>query len=146
MLKRVFDSKLVYRCIAYLRMSSDQQNKRSPEQQIDEIQRRLKALGHNWIIVKVYRDDAMSGRYIRKRRGYQQMLQDVKTGAVQVDIILVDTIERFGRVEELPGIRKDLFERHGVLVLTADANFADPNTPQGKALGMFEAMRATEDS
>jgi len=58
---------------------------------------------------------------------------------------LVDTLERLGRVVELPTIRKELFERHGILVLTGDSNFADPNTPQGRALGMVEAYRATED-
>lgn len=144
MLKRVFDLKLVYRAIVYLRMSSDQQNKRSPEQQLAEIKRCLKTLRLKWNIIKIYRDNAKSGRFLRKRREYQQMMQDIKTGAVTVDLILVDTLERFGRVDELPAIRKELYEKHGVLVLTADTGFADPNTPQGKALGMFEAMRATE--
>lgn len=145
MLKRNFDPKLPYRVVVYLRMSSDLQNKRSPEQQLDQIKTRLKAMGYPWIIVKIFRDDGKSGRYLRKRSGYQAMMRDVKSGGVSVDLILVDTIERFGRVEELPTIRKELFEKYGVLVLTADANFMDPTTPQGKALGMFEAMRATED-
>jgi DNA invertase Pin-like site-specific DNA recombinase len=145
MLHRVFDPKRSYRVVIYVRMSSDKQNPRSPKQQIDEIKRRLLALGYRWVIVKIYRDEAKSGKYLRKRNGYQQMLRDLKTGTVVADLILVDTLERLGRVEELPTIRKELFERHGILVLTGDSNFADPNTPQGKALGMFEAMRATED-
>jgi DNA invertase Pin-like site-specific DNA recombinase len=145
MLKRVFDPRKFYRVVLYVRMSGDRQNPRSPDQQIQEIQRRLKALGYHWIVVKVYRDDAISGKYIRKRPAYQQMLRDLKSGTVAADLILVDTLERLGRVEELPTIRKELFERHGVLVLTADSGFGDPNTPQGKALGMVEAMRATED-
>lgn len=144
MLKRIFDPKLAYRVVVYLRMSSDQQNKRSPDQQLAEIRRCLKAFRLKWKVIKVYRDDAKSGRFLRKRREYQQMLQDIKTGTVTVDLILVDTLERFGRVDELPAIRKELYEKHGVLVLTADTGFADPNTPQGKALGMVEAMRATE--
>lgn len=126
-------------------MSSDQQNKRSPEQQLAEIQSRLKAMGYRWTIVKIYRDDGKSGRYLRKRPGYQAMMRDIRSGSVAVDLILVDTLERFGRVEELPTIRKELSEKYGVLVLTADVNFMDPTTPQGKALGMFESMRATED-
>ena len=73
------------------------------------------------------------------------MMKEIKTHAVEADLILVDTIERFGRVDELPSIRKELYEKHGVLVLTADSSFADPTTPQGKALGAFEAMRASED-
>lgn len=145
MLKRIFDWKLLYRVVLYVRMSSDKQNPRSPEQQIDEIKRRLQALGYRWVIVKVYRDDGVSGQYLRKRHGYLQMLRELKTGLVVADLILVDTLERLGRVEELPTIRKQLFDRHGVLVLTADSNFTDPTTPQGKALGMVEAMRATED-
>ena len=146
MLRRTFDPRLVYRVVVYLRMSSDKQNPRSPDQQLDEIKKRLKALGLNWVIVKVYRDDAVSGRFVRKRPQLQQMFQDIASGAVVVDLILVDTMERFARVEALPAIRKDLFEKHGVLVLSADSNFCDPTTPQGKALGMVEAMRANEDS
>ena len=145
MIKTIFDPRRRYRVVLYLRMSSDAQNKRSPEQQRTEIELRLKALGLDWTVVIVYRDDAKSGRYIRKRRGYQKMLHDIKVGNIKVDLILVDTLERFGRVEELPAIRKELLEKCGVLVLTADSNFADPTTPQGKALGMFEAMRASED-
>lgn len=145
MLKREFEPQRPYRVVLYVRMSSDRQNPRSPDQQIEEIKRRLQALGYSWVIVVVYRDDAQSGRYLRKRKGFQKMLRDLKTGTVVADLILVDTLERLGRVEELPMIRKELFERHGILVLTADTNFADPNTPQGKALGMVESMRATED-
>jgi DNA invertase Pin-like site-specific DNA recombinase len=144
MLKRFFDPKLVYRVVVYLRMSSDQQNKRSPDQQLAEIKRVLKSLGYHWIIVEIFRDDAKTGRLIRNRKDYQRLMQGIKTGAINVDLILVDTLERLGRVEELPTIRKELYEKHGVLVLTADTGFADPNTPQGKALGMVEAMRATE--
>lgn len=145
MLKRKFDPRTAHRAVLYLRMSSDAQNPRSPDQQEYEIRQRLQALGYRFVIVKVYRDDGKSGRYLRKRLGYQQMLRDIKTGVVQVDLILVDTLERFGRVDDLPLIRKELLERHGVLILTADSHFADPTTPQGKAFGAFEAMRATEE-
>lgn len=145
MLKRNFNPSLVYQVVVYLRMSTDHQNPRSPEQQLEEIRRRLAALGFKWKIIKIYRDDGISGRYKRKRADYQRMLRDIKSGAIHVDLILVDTVERFGRVEDLQEIRKDLDEHYGVLVLTADSNFADPNTPQGRALGMVEAIRATED-
>jgi DNA invertase Pin-like site-specific DNA recombinase len=145
MLKRkIFDPNIAYRVALYLRMSSDLQNKRSPEQQQQEIERRLKALGYQWVVVEVFRDNAKTGRLLRNRRDYQRMLRDIRTGALIVDLILVDCLERFGRVDELPTIRKELFEKHGVLVMTADSNFADPTSPAGKALGMVEAMRSTE--
>jgi DNA invertase Pin-like site-specific DNA recombinase len=72
------------------------------------------------------------------------MMRDISTGDLVVDLILVDMLERFGRVEELPAIRKKLLEQHGILVLTADSNFADPTSPAGRALGMVETIRATE--
>lgn len=144
MLKFFFDPKKPYRVVIYLRMSSDKQNERSPDQQLDDIKKKLKALCLPWVIVKVYRDDAKRGIYLRKRPDYQRMLQDIKTGAVVADLIVVDNIERFGRVEELPHIRKELFDHYGVLVVSADTNFCDPTTPQGKAIGTLEAWRASD--
>lgn len=144
MLRRNFDPFLPHRAVLYLRVSSELQNKRSPEQQQAEIELRLNTLSLPWSIITVYRDDAKSGRVLSKRKEYQQMINDIKGGTVDADLILVDTIERFGRVDELPVIRKQLYERNGVLVLTADSNFADPTSTAGRALGFVESMRATE--
>lgn len=89
MLKRkIFDPNLLYRVVLYLRMSSDMQNERSPLQQRAEIERRLKALGYRWIIVDVYCDEAKSGKFLRKRPEYQRMLRDIKTGKLDVDLVL----------------------------------------------------------
>lgn len=126
-------------------MSDDLQNKRSPEQQSREISLTIQRTGFAFTVTKSYRDEAISGRLLRKRVGYQQMIRDIKSGVVQTDLILVDTIERFGRVNELESIRRDLYENHGVLVLAADSNFSDPLSPQGRALAMVENMRASED-
>jgi len=145
MLRRKFDPQRPYRYLRYARMSDPQQNVRSPEQQFDNIDRLLKQLRYNWVHVGDYRDDGISGRLIRKRKGFQSMMRDIQTGAVNVDVILVDTAERLGRVDELTAMRQRLYNQHGVLVLTADSQFADPTTIQGKALAWVETMRATED-
>jgi site-specific DNA recombinase len=145
MLKNTFDPRRPHRYVRYGRMSTDRQNERSPEQQFDTIDATIRRSGHPWIHVGDYRDDGVSGRLERKRIGYQEMLRDVRGGALGVDLILVDTAERFGRTDELTSIRRDLYNRHGVLVLTADSGFADPTTTQGRALAFVETMRATED-
>ena len=145
MLKNNFDPTTNYRAVAYLRMSSDMQNPRSPDQQLEEIQSRLKRRGYRWQIAKTYRDDGISGRYLRKRPGFQQMLRDIKSGAFTIDLILVDTIERFGRVDELTSIRNELANRHGVLVLTADTDFADPTTLGGRFMSSVHDILASED-
>jgi DNA invertase Pin-like site-specific DNA recombinase len=146
MLRRTFDPNRPHRYVRYGRMSTDLQNERSPEQQFDTIDRLIPRLGYPWIHCKDYRDDGISGRYISKRPGLQEMLRDIQTGAQTVDLILVDTAERLGRVDELTAIRHQLATKHGVLVLTADSNFADPTSVSGKALSIVETLRATEDS
>jgi DNA invertase Pin-like site-specific DNA recombinase len=145
MLRRTFDPRRPHRFLRYARMSSDHQNARSPEQQFDTIQHLIDRHQHPWHHVRDYRDDGISGRYLRKRTGLQQMLDDIQTGAVEVDLILVDTAERLARLDELTTLRQDLYNRHGVLVLTADSGFADPTSVSGKALTMVETLRATED-
>jgi DNA invertase Pin-like site-specific DNA recombinase len=145
MLRRSFDPRKPHRYVRYGRMSSDKQNPRSPEQQFDTIDQTLRRLGHPWVHVGDYRDDGVSGRYLTKRAGFRQLLRDIRTGAVQVDAILVDTFERFGRAEEIAALRQELEHRHGVLVLTADTQFADPTTVAGKALALVESIRSTED-
>src|ERR1700719_4247721 len=110
MLKRRFDPMKPLRVILYLRMSSDDQNPRSPQQQRDTIEATRRRLRYPWIIGNVYEDEAISGRYLRRRLGFQQMLRDIRTGAVKVDAILVDTFERFGRADELAALRQELYQ------------------------------------
>jgi DNA invertase Pin-like site-specific DNA recombinase len=146
MLKRRFDPMKALLVILYLRMSSDEQNPRSPQQQRDTIEDTLRRLGYPWTICKVYIDEGISGRYIRRRPGFQDMLRDIRNGTVKADAILVDTFERFGRADDLAALRQELFQHHGVLILTADSQFADPTSVSGKALAAFESLRATEDN
>ena len=68
MLRCTFDPRQPHRYVRYGRMSTDQQNERSPDQQFDTIAHLLGRLGHPWVHVGDYRDDGISGRYLRKRR------------------------------------------------------------------------------
>ena len=136
-----FDPRKPYKAVVYARMSDPRQNARSPDQQIAEINRRIEALGYPWTVVRIYRDDGVSGRLVQKRKAFRKMLGDLKTGAVEADLILVDTFQRFGRAKELAAIRDDLQDLHGVILLTANSNFADPNTPQGHRAGTRRQLR-----
>jgi DNA invertase Pin-like site-specific DNA recombinase len=146
MLKHNFDPARPHRYVCYRRVSSDQQNPRSPEQQGDTIEATRQRCGYPWVHVSDYTDVAISGRYVAKRPEFQRMIADIRSGRLCVDLILVDTFERFGRAEELADLRRELFQKHGVLVLTADTQFADPNTVAGKALAAFESIRSTDDT
>ncbi|MCA9252025.1 MAG: recombinase family protein [Phycisphaerae bacterium] len=141
-----FDPSKNYVYVRYGRMSDPSQNPRSPEQQFDEIDKEIRRGGYPWIHVCDFRDDGVSGRYQRRRGGFTQMINDIKTGKLKVDFILCDTLERVGRHRELAALRTELQTKYGVLILTADSHFADPTSVAGEALGFFEAMRATSNA
>ena len=145
MLERKYDPTSPYRYVTYGRMSDPKQNKRSPDQQFNTISETLARCGYPWVCVGSYRDDGISGRYLRKRPGLQRLLRDVEAGLLQVDLIAVDTLERLGRADEIGELRRKLFVEHGVLVVAADNHFADPTGVVGKAVGLVENIRSTED-
>jgi site-specific DNA recombinase len=139
-----FNPDLPLRYVRYGRMSDEEQNPRSPEQQFDDIDRtKRKQRRDNWVHVKDFRDDAISGRYNRKRPGFRQMLDAIRSGLLKIDAILVDTIERFARLEDLPAIRDELRRKYGVLILTSDTGFADPTSTVGRIYGAMESIRAS---
>ncbi|MEJ7636880.1 MAG: recombinase family protein [Singulisphaera sp.] len=146
MLDRNYDPKSPYRYARYGRMSDPKQNKRSPDQQFITIAETLRRLGYPWVGLADYRDDGISGRYLQKRAGLQKLLRDVEAGLIVIDLIVVDTYERLGRAEEIGHLRHKLFTQYGVLVVAADTNFADPTGVIGKAVGMVEQIRATENT
>src|SRR5205807_6701377 len=56
------------------------------------------------------------------------------------------TFERLGRAEEIGELRRRLFVEYGVLVVAADNGFSDPTGVVGKAVGLVEQIRATENT
>lgn len=145
MLRHVFDLNKPYAFVRYGRMSSDKQNPRSPDQQFDSIDQVRRRQGTPWVHLCDYRDNARSGRYMKRRPGFQAMLRDIRTATIKPALILVDSLERLGRNDEIPALRQELHLKYGVLVLTADSGFADPLSVPGRALGFVESIRSTED-
>jgi site-specific DNA recombinase len=144
MITTKFDPDKPLRYVDYGRMSDEDQNPRSPDQQFAEIGREIKRQSrHNWVRVKRFRDDGISGRYTRKRPGYRRMLDEIRSGVLKVDAIIVDTLERFGRPRDLQRIRDELRKKYGVLILTADTHFQDPTTVVGEMYSVMESARAT---
>jgi DNA invertase Pin-like site-specific DNA recombinase len=145
MINHEFKPDRTYRYVMYARMSSDRQNPRSPDQQFEEIKSRIQRLGYPWVYINSFRDDGVSGRMI-KRPGLDKMLAGIRSGQLKVDLVLLDTMERLGRNDELGSLIRDLRVNHGVLVLTADRSFADPTTPEGEFYNLFEATRAVGEN
>lgn len=143
MLKSTFKLTDPLEYVQYGRMSDDSQNPQSPDQQFAEITQQIKRQRLPWKCIKTYRDDGVKGKYINKRSGLMQMLRDIRIGVIKPRVVLVHTAERFGRADEIPGIRLELQNKYGILLLTADSGFSDPSTTAGKAVQFVEQIRST---
>src|SRR5439155_747590 len=96
MVVRTYDPRRPYRIAMYGRMSDPNQNPRSPDQQFATCEEVMRRRGYPWRRVAAYRDDGVSGRYVRRRPQYQRMLRDIEAGLITTDLIVVDTLERPG--------------------------------------------------
>ena len=145
MIKSDFDPRKPYTYVCYGRMSDPGQNPRSPDQQFITIEETKKRCAYPWRHLKSYRDDGISGRYLKKRKGFQEMLTDIRSGMCKPDIILIDTPMRLGRCEEMESLQRELFNKYGILVLSADTNFADPSSEAGRAMRLVHNFQATAE-
>ncbi len=146
MILNLFDPKLPHKYLRYGRFSHKSQNARSIAQQFEEIDRTIARNHYSWIHVDDRSDAGITGKRVRSRPGFNRMLQHIATGVLAISLILVDTFERFGRAEELDHIRRKLWRKHGVLILTSDTNFLDPTTSIGRTIANHENVRAVEDN
>ncbi len=145
MAKGKFDKNQRYKYVIYARMSTKNlQKDDSPEQQIANIRREIELQGLQWKEVKLFIDRGISGRLQRKRPEFQRMLSLIRSGVLSVDLILVDTVERFGRFEGLDSKIRSLRD-DGVLVLTAQTNFDDPTDESGELIAFLHGWRASSE-
>lgn len=80
---------------AYCRVSTDSEDQiNSLENQIaffnEYIQR-----NSNWTLVEIYSDEGITGTSVVKRTGFNSMIQDAKSG--KIDLILTKEVSRFAR-------------------------------------------------
>jgi len=115
-----------YRYVEYARMSEPGQNPRSPDRQFATIDETVARLGYHWERAGSFQDERMSDRDDHKRPVLQALHHDVAASLINVDLVLCDTYERFGRSDETAEIRRKLEIDHGVIVVTVDTNFVDP--------------------
>lgn len=94
------------RVAGYARVSTDKDEQfTSYEAQVDYYTQFIKRHA-DWEFVKVYTDEGISGLGTRKREGFNEMIQDALSGAI--DLIITKSVSRFARntVDSLVTIRK----------------------------------------
>ena len=93
------------RMVGYGRVSTDHEEQRdSLEHQQAFFQDFARARGHT--LVRVYSDQGISGKWLKKRDGFLQMLRDAERG--EFELVVVKDISRFARntVDSLESIRR----------------------------------------
>lgn len=68
-------------------------------------------------VVAVYRDAGKSGYSISGRDGFQRMLNDVATGRIDIDYVMVSELSRFGRNAKDASDALSILQTHGVNLL-----------------------------
>ena len=94
------------RVAGYARVSTDSDEQfTSYEAQIDYYTQYIKRHA-DWQFVKVYTDEGISGTNMKKRDGFNQMIQDALDG--KIDLIVTKSVSRFARntVDSLVTVRK----------------------------------------
>lgn len=94
------------RVAGYARVSTDKDEQyTSYEAQVDYYTQFIRRHA-DWEFVKVYTDEGISGLGTRKRDGFNEMIEDAMSGAI--DLIITKSVSRFARntVDSLVTIRK----------------------------------------
>ena len=99
----------------YTRFSSDMQDGNSTDTQVRSIQ--TYADSHGMEIVAFYKDEGTSGRS-GDRAGFMQMLADIKSGRIKIEVLLVYKFSRFMRNLEESIVYKKKLESLGVKVIS----------------------------
>lgn len=81
------------RVVAYCRFSSDNQREESIDAQIRAIKEYCKK--NNYNLIKIYKDEGISGTSIKDRRAFLQLIQDSKNNLF--DYVIVHKFDRFAR-------------------------------------------------
>lgn len=115
---------------------------------------RALAADRGFQIVREYVDNAQSASdtapaYRRRRPAYEQLLTDIKAG--RVDAVVVLSMERLWRSRTQRAADIELFQRHGVSLLTVRGPDVDLSTATGRLvfsviseLGVFELEQMQE--
>lgn len=87
--------KIKRKVCAYARVSTElEDQKNSYQAQLAEYSTRIKN-NPDWEFVKLYSDEGITGTCLKKREGFNEMINDAMNG--KIDLILVKSISRFAR-------------------------------------------------
>ena len=90
-----FEDNSVKRIAIYVRVSTDSAQQVSSYEIQQKYYRDFVSKYPNWILVKIYADEGISGTSLKKRDQFNQMVKDCKAGLI--DIIITKNMSRWSR-------------------------------------------------
>lgn len=111
--------------VFYGRFSSKMQNETSIEGQ--RIIVASYAESNDIEIVDEYVDRAKSGKS-DKRPNFKKMIDDIKNGVIDINVVVVYKLDRFFRNEKMHRKYEDILNEHGVLLISATEQVNDSNS------------------
>lgn len=99
----------------------------------------------NWVLVKIYADEGISGTSMAHRDAFQQMIRDCKGG--MIDLIVTKSVSRFARnVVLCIGIARDLAELEPPVGVFFESECIFSLNDDSKMAFTFQAAMAEEES
>ena len=117
------------RAVAYARYSSNNQREESIDAQLRAI--REYCTRNDIELIEVYTDEAKTGTN-DDRDNFQQMINDINGGQIDVDMVLVHKFNRFARSTFDSAVYKKKLKDQGVRVVSVTQNIED--TPEGEMM------------
>lgn len=110
---------------AYIRVSDDRQDEYSPDSQLKLIREYAEKNGYTVPDEYVFYDDGISGRSVKKRKAFNEMIAYAKSKEHPFDAILVWKFSRFARNQEESIVYKSMLRRINVAVISVSETIDD---------------------
>ncbi len=132
------DVKHILNVVGYIRVSTNsQKDNTSPETQIEKITMYAKL--HDYTLIKIYKDEGISGKDIADRKDYTDMLLHIDNKENNIGAIVVYKIDRLHRSAR--NLLNMIFSLNklNVSLISVSESFINTSTSQGK---LFVTMMA----
>lgn len=117
------------RAVAYARYSSTNQREESIDAQLRAIREYCKR--NDIELIEIYTDEAKTGTN-DDRDNFQLMINDINSGEIDVDMVLVHRFNRFARSTFDSAVYKHKLKQQGVRVVSVTQNIEE--TPEGEMM------------
>ncbi len=110
---------------AYIRVSDERQDEYSPDSQLKRIREYCKANGYELPEEYIFYDDGISGKSVKHRDQFRELIALAKDKDRPIDAILVWKFSRFARNQEESIVYKSLLQKIGVTVVSISEPLPD---------------------